>query len=87
MLGNSWQGEETIPERNSAMEELLLREEEVRQALKISRTSLWRLVRSGQLPVVRIGRSLRFSNDVVRAWVADQVELNNETNRTPTPRQ
>jgi excisionase family DNA binding protein len=68
------------------MEDLLLREDEVRKALRISRTSLWRLVRSGQIPVVRIGRSLRFSNDGVRAWVAEQVEMTNESNRTQAPR-
>ena len=32
--------------------------------------SVYRLVRGGQIPVVKLGRSYRFSRDEVRAWLA-----------------
>lgn len=48
---------------------LLLRIEEVAEALAVSRTTVYSLIRSGQLPSIRIGRSTRVSVDSLRAWI------------------
>ena len=38
----------------------LLTAEELGQVLKLSRSSVWRLARSGNIPVMRAGRLMRF---------------------------
>ena len=54
------------------MDQLLLRAEEVRQALGLSRSKIYEMMASGELPVVRIGRSVRVPADALREWVAHQ---------------
>jgi excisionase family DNA binding protein len=48
---------------------LLLRVEEVAEALAISRSSVYELLRSGDLPCVRIGGSTRVSVEALREWI------------------
>jgi excisionase family DNA binding protein len=53
------------------MEQLLARPAEVAEALKIARTNVYVLLRSGELPSVRIGRrSIRVPVAALRAWIA-----------------
>lgn len=51
------------------MESLLLKAEEVAQVLKLGRTRTFQLMSSGELPVVRIGRSVRVPKDQLESWV------------------
>jgi excisionase family DNA binding protein len=55
--------------------ELLLREPEALEAMRISRTTLWRLRREGQLRPIKIGRSVRYPAAEVRRWVDEQMAV------------
>lgn len=44
---------------------------EVAEYLKVHPGTVYRLVKSGQLPAARIGRDLRFDPQLVKQWVAD----------------
>ena len=54
--------------------ELLLREDEALEALRVSRTTLWRLRRDGELRVVRIGRAVRYPASEIRRWVDEHLD-------------
>jgi excisionase family DNA binding protein len=49
---------------------LLLTPREAAAALCISERSLWSLTRSGTVPAVRIGRSVRYDPVALQAWIA-----------------
>jgi len=49
---------------------LLLNAEQAAQLLAISRAHLYELMRSGEIPIVRLGRSTRIPADALRDWVA-----------------
>jgi excisionase family DNA binding protein len=51
---------------------LLWKAREAAAALQISASSLWKLVRDGDIPVVRIGRNVRFDPADLRTWIAEQ---------------
>ena len=53
-------------------ERLLLTVEEVAQRLGIGRTLAWRLVRSGDLPSVRLGRLVRVPEGALQVWLDRQ---------------
>jgi excisionase family DNA binding protein len=59
---------ETVTER------LLLTVEEAARHLGIGRTLAWRLVREGELPVVRLGRCVRVPWQALQEWVARQAK-------------
>ena len=42
---------------------------EVARALRVSNMTVYRLVNSGQLPAVRVGRSYRIREDAVRRYL------------------
>jgi excisionase family DNA binding protein len=42
---------------------------QVVQALRLSRTKVYDLINSGQLPVIRIGRSVRVRSTDLERWV------------------
>ena len=48
---------------------MLLRMREAAEALGVGRSTIYGLVRSGDLPSVRIGRSLRVPAAGLQAWV------------------
>jgi excisionase family DNA binding protein len=48
---------------------LLLRVEEVAEALALSRSAVYTLIRTGEIPAVKIGRSTRVSLESLRQWV------------------
>jgi len=54
----------------SAPEPLLLRPAEAARFLAISPRKLWELTNCREVPVIRIGRSLRYPTEELRAWVA-----------------
>lgn len=58
----------------------LLVAREAASLLSISERSLWTLTNSGQIPVVRIGRSLRYRPETLLEWL-EQREAVNRTDR------
>lgn len=51
---------------------LLLRPEEVATALGVGRSTVYALLRSGELPTIHIGRSLRVPVHAVEVWITEQ---------------
>ncbi len=51
------------------MSETFLTPEEIAEEIKVSRMTIYRLIHSGELPAVRVGRSLRVSEAVWRAYL------------------
>jgi len=54
----------------------LMTTEEVSKYLRISRASVYRLVKEQKIPVSRIGKHLRFRKDVIDDWLT-QMENGN----------
>ncbi len=54
------------------MDQLLLRAEQVARALGLGRSKTYELMAAGQLPVVRIGRSVRVPREALEEWVRQQ---------------
>lgn len=52
------------------MESLLLKPTEVAQVLGLGRTKVFEMVARGELPVVRIGRSVRVPRTALADWIA-----------------
>ena len=48
----------------------LLRVEEAARLLRIGRSKLYQLLARGELPVVRIGRSVRIPRRALEEWIA-----------------
>ena len=53
---------------------LLLRPTEVANSLGIGRSKAYELIAAGTIPSIRIGGSVRVPVDVLRAWIARQLE-------------
>ncbi len=51
---------------------LLLRAEEVAHLLGIGRSKVYELIAAGELPVVRVGRSLRVNRLALERWIEDR---------------
>jgi len=51
-------------------EVLLLRPSEAARVLAISPRKLWELTNMCEVPVIRIGRCLRYPREALQAWVA-----------------
>lgn len=51
---------------------LLLRVEEVAEALALSRSTVYALIRSGEIRSIRIGRSTRVSVEWLHEWIRKQ---------------
>lgn len=52
----------------------LLSEDDAQNFLRVSRTTLWRLRRTGALPFYRIGAKVRYSEEDLQSWLAAQRE-------------
>lgn len=61
---------DTIP----ALKPLLVDTHVAAKALSISERTLWQLTKDGEIPVVRIGRSVRYPLDDLRAFVEQRKE-------------
>lgn len=57
-----------------AVPPLLLDIEQASQALCLGKTKIRELMESGDLPVVRIGKALRFSYGALQQWVERQAQ-------------
>ena len=56
------------------MVRLLLRPEEVQEALGLGRSKTYELIASGELPVVRIGRCVRVPAEALQLWIDNKIE-------------
>ena len=54
------------------MEKLLLRPNEVGEVLGIGRTRMYEMLANGDLPSIRIGRSIRIPTNALTQWVEQQ---------------
>jgi excisionase family DNA binding protein len=53
---------------------VLLRIPEAAERLALSRSAVYRLIWSGELPVVKIGTAIRIPSDAIREWVEARVQ-------------
>jgi len=53
----------------TTLHQLLLTPQQVAKALEISPRKLWGMTASGEIPHLRIGRSVRYSVDALQAWI------------------
>jgi excisionase family DNA binding protein len=61
-----------MPELSDVVGRLLWTSREAAQALRISERKLWGLTASGEIPFVRIGRSIRYDlKDLIR-WIDER---------------
>jgi len=51
-------------------ESVLLTVRDVQEVTQLGRTKIYELMRDGQLPYLRIGRSVRFRREALEAWLA-----------------
>ena len=51
---------------------MLLTVRDVEAELQLGRTRTYELVRSGAIPVLRVGRAVRIPHDALRRWIDDQ---------------
>ena len=52
---------------------MLLTVRQVEAALQLGRTRTYELLRSGQLPMLRLGRLMRVSRVALEDWIAQQI--------------
>jgi len=55
---------------------LLVSPREAAKALAVCEKTLWNLTKRGEIPCLRIGRSVRYSLPALEAWVKDHSEKN-----------
>lgn len=56
------------PELSDAQSTCLLTAEQLAERWQVPKTQIYRLARTGRVPVVRIGRYCRFRVESVKAW-------------------
>jgi len=59
--------------KEAKMEQLLLRVNETAKLIGLGKSKTYDLIAKGELPAVRIGRSVRVPVDGLHAWIAAQV--------------
>ena len=62
------------PGKGEALPRLALRPRDAAAALGISERALWSLMKAGEIPHVRAGRSVLYPVDSLRKWLADRAE-------------
>ena len=65
----------------SVVAPLLLRTDEVEMLLGIGRTKVFEMLAAGELPAIRIGRSVRISREQLEAWIDERLEAAGLTRR------
>jgi excisionase family DNA binding protein len=63
------------------MDAILIRAEEAGKLLGLGRSKIYEMLASGELPVVRVGRSVRVPVEALREWVSRQTRPSNEKGR------
>ncbi len=54
------------------MEKMLLTPRDVAESLNLGRSRTYELIASGDLPSIRIGRSIRIPADALKQWIEKQ---------------
>ena len=65
------------------MEKLLVRPTEAAELLGLGRSKVYALLASGELPMVKIGKSVRVPVDELRQWVNVRVMASPDTTLVP----
>ncbi len=65
-----------IGEREIATDPLLLTPRDAARRLSLSEKTLYNYTKAGQIPVVRIGRAVRYSLDDLKSWIQRASEKN-----------
>jgi excisionase family DNA binding protein len=60
-----------------SVEPALLRVDEAAQYLSLGRSKMYERIARGELPVIRIGRSVRVPRNALEAWIQAQVNEQN----------
>jgi excisionase family DNA binding protein len=60
------------------MERLLLRPKEAAEVLGVGRSKMYALLAAGEVPSVRVGRSVRVPAEALQHWVASRVVAGTE---------
>lgn len=53
---------------------LLLRIPEVAAELRLARSSVYQLIQTGELPIVRFGRAVRVPRSALEAWIERRLD-------------
>ena len=56
-------------------EGLLLRPEEAARLLSVKTSWVYKAVRAGRVPCLRVGRHIRFTRHMLEDWLAEQAKL------------
>jgi excisionase family DNA binding protein len=64
--------DENTNNAGNAAIQLALTPREAASALSISERTLWALSQSGEIPRIKIGRSVRYRVETLREWLAQQ---------------
>ena len=57
---------------DDAMTSRVMTVPEVAEFLKVHRTTIYRMVRKGQIPSFKIGNNYRFDRDAIEKWMIDR---------------
>ncbi len=68
------------------MEETFLTTEEVLEYLQVNLRTVYRLIKAGRIPAVRVGRQWRFRKSDIDAWLESQRPRNARSAGTAAPR-
>ncbi len=64
----------------------ILTTKEVCALLKTKRLSLYKLVKSGEIPAFRMGRSWKYERTAIEAWIRKKMQQNNKAIKQVVPR-
>ena len=59
-------------------DKLLLSPDEVASALGIGRSTCWKLLMSGDIPSIKIGKRRKVRREVLEQWLVDQDQVKQE---------
>ena len=65
----------------------LMKSSEVMESLSVCKTTFWKLVNDGEIPVVTIGRAKRFRPDDVERFIQSNTQGRPSEVQSPTPRE
>src|SRR5882757_5338585 len=68
------------------MDETFLTTEEVLEYLQVNLRTVYRLIKAGKIPAVRVGRQWRFRKRDIDAWLETQRPRGSRASQTPAPR-
>ncbi len=54
---------------------------EVAKYLRVSRATVYRLVKQGKIPVSRVGKHLRFRKDSIDGWLSEKEAMNSHAKK------